>query len=41
MARLMNIDENFIIPDYKEEAIYHNLNNDKRKLLLNTIVRDI
>ncbi|CBZ03974.1 NAD-dependent epimerase/dehydratase family protein [Clostridium botulinum] len=41
LARLMNIDESFIIPDYKEEEIYHNLNNDKRKLLLNTIVRDV
>jgi dTDP-4-dehydrorhamnose reductase len=41
LARIMNIDDCFIIPDYKEEEIYHNLNNDKRKLLLNTIVRDI
>lgn len=41
LARLMNIDESFIIPDFKEEKIYHNLNNDKRKLLLNTIVQDI
>lgn len=41
LARLMNIDESFIIPDYKEEEIYHNLNNDKRKRLLNTIVHDI
>ncbi|KOR26026.1 sugar nucleotide-binding protein [Clostridium sp. L74] len=41
LARLMNIDESFIIPDYKEEEINHNLNNNKRKLLLNTIVRDV
>lgn len=41
LARLMNIDESFIIPDYKEEEIYHNLKNDKRRLLLKTIVRDI
>ncbi|ENK1242187.1 NAD-dependent epimerase/dehydratase family protein [Clostridium sporogenes] len=41
LARLMNIDERFILPDYKEEKIYHNLNNNKRKLLLNTIVRDV
>ncbi|MFL0248038.1 NAD-dependent epimerase/dehydratase family protein [Candidatus Clostridium stratigraminis] len=41
LARLMNISESFIIPDYKEEEIYHNLNNDKRKLLINTIVRDV
>lgn len=41
LARLMDIDNSFIIPDYKQEAVYHNLNNDKRKLMLNTLVRDI
>lgn len=41
LARLMNIDDSFIIPEYKDEEVYHNLNNDKRKLLLNTIVEDI
>jgi dTDP-4-dehydrorhamnose reductase len=41
LAKLMNIDSSFIIPEYKQEEIYHNLNNDKRKLLLNTLVRDI
>ena len=41
LARIMNIDESFIIPDYKEEESYFNLSNDKRKLLLNTIIRDI
>lgn len=41
LASLMNIDNSFIIPDYKEEAIYHNLSNDSRKLLLNTIIQDI
>lgn len=38
LASLLNIDNSFIIPDYKEEAIYHNLSNDRRKLLLNTII---
>ncbi|MFW2487772.1 hypothetical protein ACN077_04250 [Clostridium chromiireducens] len=41
LASLMNIDNSFIIPDYKEEAIYHNLSNGRRKLLLNTIIQDI
>ncbi|RII35490.1 NAD-dependent epimerase/dehydratase family protein [Clostridium chromiireducens] len=41
LASLMNIDNSFIVPDYKEEAIYHNLSNDRRKLLLNTIIQDI
>ena len=41
LATIMNIEERFIIPDYREEAIYHNLNNDKRKLFLNTPIRDI
>lgn len=41
LASLMNIDNSFIVPDYKEEEVYHNLNNDKRKLLLNTIIQDI
>lgn len=41
LASLMNIDNSFIIPDYKKVELYHNLNNDKRKLFLNTIVRDI
>lgn len=41
LASLMNIDTSFIIPDYKEEEVYHNLNNDRRKLLLNTIIQDI
>ncbi|MCB2312834.1 sugar nucleotide-binding protein [Clostridium tagluense] len=41
LARLMDIDNSFIIPDYKQDEVYHNINNDKRKLLLNTLVRDI
>jgi len=41
LASLMNIDNCFIIPDYKNEEVYHNLNNNKRKILLNTIVRNI
>lgn len=41
LASLMNIDDSFIIPDYRKEEVYHNLNNDKRKLILNTIIQDI
>lgn len=41
LASLMNINNSFIIPDYKEEEIYHNLSNERRKLLLNTIIQDI
>ena len=41
LASLMNIDDSFIVPDYKEEEIYHNLSNDRRKLLLNTTIQDI
>jgi dTDP-4-dehydrorhamnose reductase len=41
LAELMGIYSSFIIPDYREEDIYHNLNNDKRKTLLNTLIRDI
>lgn len=41
LAELMNIDNSFIISDYKKEDIYHNLNNDKRKYIINTIIRDI
>ncbi len=41
LANLQGIDSSFIIPDYKEEDRYHNLNNDKRKLLLNTVIRDL
>lgn len=41
LASLMNIDNSFIVPDYKEEAIYHNLCNDRRKPLLNTIIQNI
>jgi dTDP-4-dehydrorhamnose reductase len=41
LAKLMNIDSSFIIPDYKPKETYHNLNNDKRKLVLNTLIRDI
>ncbi|WP_160687737.1 NAD-dependent epimerase/dehydratase family protein [Clostridium sp. C2-6-12] len=41
LANLMNINNSFIIPDYKEEDVYHNLSNDRRKLLLNTIIQDI
>lgn len=41
LARLMNIDDSFIIPDYGKEEVYHNLNNNKRKLILNTTIQDI
>lgn len=41
LAKLLNIDNSFIIRDYKPEETYHNLNNDKRKFLLGTLVRDI
>ncbi|MGH4123893.1 MAG: NAD-dependent epimerase/dehydratase family protein [Clostridium sp.] len=41
LARLMDIDNSFIISDYKQDEVYHNISNDKRKLLLNTLVRDI
>lgn len=41
LASLLNIDGSFIIPDYRKEGVYHSLNNDKRKLILNTIIQDI
>ncbi|MEW8994309.1 NAD-dependent epimerase/dehydratase family protein [Clostridium sp.] len=41
LARLINIDSSFIVPDYKPEDIYHNISSDKRKFLLNTLIRDI
>lgn len=41
LAELMGIDSSFIAPDYKEADVYHNLNNNKRKLVLSTVVRDI
>lgn len=41
LAELIGIDSSFIIPDYMPEDMYHNLNNDKRKVLLNTVIRDI
>lgn len=41
LARLMNIDSSFIVPNYKREDIYHNISSDKRKFLLNTLIRYI
>ena len=41
LAKLLNIDNNFIISDSKPEEVYHNLNNDKRKGLLDILIRDI
>lgn len=41
LAKLLNIKDSFIVPDYKPEEIYHNLCSNKRKILLNTLIRDI
>lgn len=41
LAKLMNINDSFIVPDYKEENIYHNLSNDKRKSVIKTYIREI
>lgn len=41
LAELMDIDNSFIIPDYKAEDVYHNLSNYKRKLLLKIVLREI
>ncbi|MCB2290904.1 hypothetical protein LGK97_14245 [Clostridium sp. CS001] len=41
LANLLTIDNNFIIPDYRSEDEYHNLNSDKRKGLLGTLIREI
>jgi dTDP-4-dehydrorhamnose reductase len=41
LAKIMNMDNNFIIPDYREEDGYHNLSNDKRKLIIDTKVQEI
>jgi len=41
LARLMNIDSSFIIPDYKEEDIYHNISGDKRKTIIKTFISEI
>jgi len=41
LAKIQGIDSSFIIPDYKDEDRYHNLSNDKRKLLLSTVIREI
>jgi dTDP-4-dehydrorhamnose reductase len=41
LARLMNLDDSFIIPDYKAEDFYHSLNSNKRKNVLNSVIRDI
>jgi dTDP-4-dehydrorhamnose reductase len=30
LAKLLNIDDGFIIREYKSEDVYHNFNNDKR-----------
>lgn len=41
LATLMNINNYFIVPDYKDEATYNCLNNDKRMLFINTKIRNI
>ena len=41
LAEFMGIDSSFIVPDYKAEDVYHSLSNNKRKLLLHTVIRDI
>lgn len=41
LAKLMGIDNHFIIPDYKQEEIFHSINSDQRKHLFNTLIRDI
>jgi hypothetical protein len=41
LASIRNIDNSFIVPDYKEEEVYHNLDNCRRRLMLNTIIQDI
>lgn len=41
LAKLLSIDSDFIIPDYKQEEVYTNLNNDKRKLILGTLIGEI
>jgi dTDP-4-dehydrorhamnose reductase len=41
LANLLNIDNSFIVPDYKTEEIYNNLSAKKRKTLLNALIRDI
>ncbi|MCT4598151.1 MAG: NAD(P)-dependent oxidoreductase [Vallitalea sp.] len=41
LAKLININDSFITVDYKQEPIYRNLNNDKRKQVLTTLIREI
>lgn len=41
LARLINIDDSFIIPDYKDEEVYNSLSSTKRKQVLSTELREI
>lgn len=41
LAKLLKIDEKFILPDYRNEAVYHTLNSNKSKQLLKTVIRNI
>lgn len=41
LASLMNIHNSFITLDYNKQEVYHNLNNSKRKLLINTLIQDV
>ncbi len=36
-----NIDSSFIVPDYKREDIYHNIDGYKRKSIIKTFIREI
>ncbi|MBZ9687427.1 NAD-dependent epimerase/dehydratase family protein [Clostridium estertheticum] len=41
LANLLDIDNSFIIPDYNPNEMYHSLSNDKRKLIITALIRDI
>lgn len=41
LAKLMDINSGFIIPDYKQETLFHNLCSNKRKRIINTVIREI
>lgn len=41
IANLMNINDEFITPEYKDEAIYHNLSSSLRENNLKSHIRDI
>lgn len=41
LARFLSVDDSFIVPDYKAEAIYHNLNSKLRKTVLKTSIQEL